>query len=60
MTQDERDRLLIEVRQDVRYIKKETTDQEQRIRSLEKKFWTSVGAFVISIGAAVKAYLGIG
>lgn len=56
MKQHERDDLLIairsdqiEMKSDMRHLIADNKDKEDRIRSLEKKWWTTVGAFVITL-----------
>jgi len=39
-------------------ISKQKNDHETRIRSLEKKFWTSLAIFGVSIGTFIEGILG--
>lgn len=56
MTPSDRERLVrIESKQD--QLLEHKVDQEKRIRSLEKKWWTTLGAAVLSLLAFLKSII---
>ena len=49
MTNAERDELLIELRTGMRQVVQQNADKEKRIRTLEKKWYTSIGAIFVFV-----------
>jgi hypothetical protein len=43
-----------EMEEKIDNLKEKTKDQESRIRSLEKKFWTSLSVFFLGIGTFIE------
>jgi hypothetical protein len=57
MSEDKLDKLLAgqsRMEEKIDNLKEKTKDQESRIRSLEKKFWTSLSVFFLGIGTFIE------